>query len=337
MATRRGRGTQAPQQSTPDVESSDSNSSITTIISTDSTSFENTEILAIKLNRNVDKISRFTSHKEYLEACIKDKLIPTNFKINLDPSIGNHNEEFLSTWYSKIEKFSLELMNDTVKFCSKTITESKATAKSIEDKIKIQAEPEEYNEIQTTINKYKEQKVKELHRIKTAKHRKLRWNLTTKQAQHQQTKRKETISIEEPQRLPHTTTIRQEEPIERSNTSNDNQVQAKPRTFAEILKPATNKRTTAPKAQPTQNTDIQILSRRNAAPRPQDQVPQPSRMQHRPTQSNNSSNQKNEVSPQPSNLEGGIQDLLATTMQAFELLQNNFKKLVDLKMTQKDA
>ena len=43
MATRRGRGTQAPQQSTPDVESSDSNSSITTIISTDSTSFENTD------------------------------------------------------------------------------------------------------------------------------------------------------------------------------------------------------------------------------------------------------------------------------------------------------
>ena len=340
MATRRGRGAQAPpQQSTPDVESSDSNSSIATIISTDLPSFEDTEILAIKLNRNVDKISRFASHKEYLETCIKDKLIPTNFKINLDPSIGNHSEEFLSTWYDKIEKFSLEFMNDTLKFCNKTITETKAVAKTIEEKIKSQAEPEEYKEIQSTIKKYNEQKVKELHKIKTAKHRKLRWNLTPKQAQHQQTKRKDTIPIEEPQRQPNTATRRQVEPTERPKIPNQNQIQTKPRTFAEILKPATNKRTSTPQFQPTGNGNIQILSRRdtNTTSKAQDQAQQPSRIQRHPTQNNNSINQKNQVSPKPSNLEGGVQDLLSTTMQAFELLRSNFERLVDLKMTQMDA
>ena len=46
--------------------------------------------------------------------------------------------------------------------------------------------------------------------------------------------------------------------------------------------------------------------------------------------------QKNGTGPQPRNLEGGIQELLTTTMQAFELLRNNFERLVDLKMTQMD-
>ena len=45
---------------------------------------------------------------------------------------------------------------------------------------------------------------------------------------------------------------------------------------------------------------------------------------------------KNVIGPQPRNLEGGIQELLTTTMQAFELLRNNFERLVDLKMTQMD-
>ena len=97
-----------------------------------------------------------------------------NFKVQLEPSIGNHDEAFLSTWYDKIQKFSIELMKDTIKFCDKTTTKTKSEIQSQEEEIKNQTDQEEYNEIKTTITKFNEQKIKELQRNKTAKHRRLR-------------------------------------------------------------------------------------------------------------------------------------------------------------------
>ena len=39
----------------------------------------------------------------------------------LEPTIGNHDQEFLNSWYSKLQQFSLSLMEDNVQFCNKTI------------------------------------------------------------------------------------------------------------------------------------------------------------------------------------------------------------------------
>ena len=36
----------------------------------------------------------------------KEKLIPTNFKIELDPSVSSHDEKSLSAWEEKLEQFS---------------------------------------------------------------------------------------------------------------------------------------------------------------------------------------------------------------------------------------
>ena len=82
---------------------------------------DNTERLALKLNNKYDKLARYKSHQEFLSTCIKEKLIRRGFQIQLDPSIGNHDEAFLNTWYQKINDLSLELMNDTAKYCEQTI------------------------------------------------------------------------------------------------------------------------------------------------------------------------------------------------------------------------
>ena len=42
----------------------------------------------------------------------------------LEPTIGNHNQEFLDNWYSKLKQFSLSLMEDFVQFCDKTINKT---------------------------------------------------------------------------------------------------------------------------------------------------------------------------------------------------------------------
>ena len=52
--------------------------------------------LAIRLDPIKNKKIRFLSHKEFLEKCFRDKVTPNCLKINLEPTIGNQNEEFVN-------------------------------------------------------------------------------------------------------------------------------------------------------------------------------------------------------------------------------------------------
>ena len=58
---------------------------------------EETKILYVRLHRK----TRYESQQQYLQSYMKEKLIPNNFYINLDPSISNHNEVVLSVWNEK--------------------------------------------------------------------------------------------------------------------------------------------------------------------------------------------------------------------------------------------
>ena len=103
MAGRHGvTGASSRNTETPDAHSSASDTSITTVIDTTATTssrVEDTELLAIKLNWMTEKIACFESHRDLLTTCIKDKIIPLSFRIELDPSktIGNHDNHFLSS------------------------------------------------------------------------------------------------------------------------------------------------------------------------------------------------------------------------------------------------
>ena len=325
MTTRRGKGTLVPDKSTPDKEQPTPRSRATTNTIPKPTTHDDTELLAIKLNRNYDKVARYESHQDYLSACIKDQLIPMNFKIQLEPSIGNHDEAFLSTWYDKIQKFSIELMKDTIKFCDKTITKTKSEIQSQEEQIKKQTDQEEYNEIKTTITKFNEQKIKELQRNKTAKHRRLRWNLNTKQ--RQDSKEQHSVTRANHGAQPYTernsSTYAKE-----SLPSREAPILTEPRTYAEILKPRFNNRKNRPIAgNTTYNGNQSDRISRGIANTDAPLQPQGNGYTNYKTS-------KNLTSPRPTEVEGGIQQLLANTSEAFKLLQNNFEKLVVLKMTQ---
>ena len=49
----------------------------------------------IKLDRLMDKYDRFESHKNFLNDCIRDKVIPKGLRIDIIPTIGNSNDEFV--------------------------------------------------------------------------------------------------------------------------------------------------------------------------------------------------------------------------------------------------
>ena len=77
------------------------------LLSTDKKREKQTIYLAIKLNRLHDKNTRFESHKDFLLQCIREKIIPKELKLMFEPTIVNHNQEFLDNWYSKLKQFSL--------------------------------------------------------------------------------------------------------------------------------------------------------------------------------------------------------------------------------------
>ena len=63
--------------------------------------------LVIKLIRLHERNTRFESHIDFLSQCIREKLIPKGLELMLKPTIGNHNQDFLDNWYSKLKQFSL--------------------------------------------------------------------------------------------------------------------------------------------------------------------------------------------------------------------------------------
>ena len=54
------------------------------------------EKLAFKLNRSRDKIGRYNSHMLFLEICIMGNVILNGLKLDLQPSIRNLDEKFLT-------------------------------------------------------------------------------------------------------------------------------------------------------------------------------------------------------------------------------------------------
>ena len=73
----------------------------------------------MKLYRFKVKNAQYQSHREFLSQCIESKLIPKGLKLDLEPTIGNHDQEFLDMWYFNLQEFSLTLMKGIVKFCDR--------------------------------------------------------------------------------------------------------------------------------------------------------------------------------------------------------------------------
>ena len=71
-----------------------------------------------------DKNARCQSHREFLSQCIKSKMILKGLKLELEPTICNHDQEFLDTWYSNLQEFSPMLMKGIIKFSDNTISET---------------------------------------------------------------------------------------------------------------------------------------------------------------------------------------------------------------------
>ena len=112
---------------------------------------KNKEQIALKLNRLKDKAVRYKSHKDFLSRCIAEELAPKGLKLELEPTIGNYDQEFVDTWCSKLKTFSRTLMKDIVAHCDKTIVKTEDNIRDTETHLKNIKEREEYQIIEKTI------------------------------------------------------------------------------------------------------------------------------------------------------------------------------------------
>ena len=81
------------------------------------TSNKNQEQVALKLDCLKDKVTRYECHKDFLTHCTGEKLIPKGLKLELKPTIGNFDQEFVDEWYCKLNSFPLILMKDITTYC----------------------------------------------------------------------------------------------------------------------------------------------------------------------------------------------------------------------------
>ena len=80
---------------------------------------------------------RFLSQKEFSEKCFRDKLTSNGLKINLKPTIGNQNEEFVNQWYKIQDDWAKQLMKMTTKFCETAIEETENEKKEVNLKLQL--------------------------------------------------------------------------------------------------------------------------------------------------------------------------------------------------------
>ena len=97
-------------------------------------------------------------------------------KLELEPTICNHDQKFLDIWYSNQPEFSLILMKGIKKFCDKTITETAVHINATENSLKQNMEKEEYQKIKVTISRNEEVtkrvlKQRKLKKFKYLKHK----------------------------------------------------------------------------------------------------------------------------------------------------------------------
>ena len=168
MTTRRTRASQAPAIINTDIQNDEalsSSSSTETIVAVENTDEETSvlgshednyqsdpEKLAFKLNKLEDKFTRYHSHVEFLNKCIDENLVPNGLKIEVEPSIGNHDETFLTVWNKKLKSYSIDLMKEIIKFCENTLSTTEQEKVKVDALLHRETDTETYSDIKKAIN-----------------------------------------------------------------------------------------------------------------------------------------------------------------------------------------
>ena len=290
------------------------------------TTDDNIELLTIKLNRKKEKAARFESHHHFLNTCLKDNVIPRNFRMPSRISIGNHDEAFCASWHAKTLKLSRELIQDTISFCNTTITEVKEEIDLLQNTIKQRMNEEEFRAIDDTISLHINSVTSQLERTKNRKFELLKSNssMTPSRTGHRKRGRPEKHNInsagtDNSQRNTKNKKLIPPSPVNMNNTDTEElkytqQVPPPPKNSTSSAHTSTGV--------PRRRTNSSYNRKRTTpitAP-PQDWTA--TRDTHTdPTTQSEQGPPKNEVSPLPATNVGGIENLIPVLLKSLDALR----------------
>ena len=134
------------------------------------------EGIAIKLNRLTEKCCRYKSHKSFLDKCKAENQIPAGLQLSLEPSIGNQDEEFLQTWYGKLDECSVMFMDMVIEFCNKTITSLEEQKAQTKEALNKSMQSNDYEEMIGVINSNENEQTEVLQQRKSKKFNYLKYH-----------------------------------------------------------------------------------------------------------------------------------------------------------------
>ena len=114
---------------------------------------EYVERLATKLNGISEKACRYESHKSFLTKCAENNIIPNGLQLKLEPTIGNHDEEFLEMWYKKLDECSIMFINMVKEYCDKTLAKVENDKKATKEALNKVMKKEELQSVIETISR----------------------------------------------------------------------------------------------------------------------------------------------------------------------------------------
>ena len=99
----------------------------------------------------------------------------------LGPTIGNHDQNFLDNWYSKLKQFLLSLMKDIIQFYDKTMDATTTEISTTETSLKSNTNQEQFKMIQSEIknNEAAARKILQQRKLKKFNTLKYKPNATT--------------------------------------------------------------------------------------------------------------------------------------------------------------
>ena len=99
----------------------------------------------------------------------------------LGPKIGNHDQNFLDNWYSKLKQFLLSLMKDIIQFYDKTMDATTTEISTTETSLKSNTNQEQFKMIQSEIknNEAAARKILQQRKLKKFNTLKYKPNATT--------------------------------------------------------------------------------------------------------------------------------------------------------------
>ena len=103
----------------------------------------NNKMKAVRLERLRDKSDRYSSHIEFLKECRQNQVIPKGLRIDVEPSIGNNDDDFCAKWFARLNEFSLTLISDIIEYCEETENVTAERITTATEKLKADMDPED--------------------------------------------------------------------------------------------------------------------------------------------------------------------------------------------------